>query len=90
MTRHYLDHASTLPVLEAMGVDAQRSLRLSVGWNTTDADLDAVLDAAPGILGDLRALPSWSATGRQATPTAGRVTTSTDRWMHVASSRPAG
>ena len=44
------------PVLEAMGVDAQRSLRLSVGWNTTDADLDAALDAAPGILGDLRAL----------------------------------
>ena len=39
-----------------MGVDAQRSLRLSVGWNTTDADLDAALDAAPGILGDLRAL----------------------------------
>ena len=44
------------PVLEAMGVDAQRSLCLSVGWNTTDADLDALLDAAPGILGDLRAL----------------------------------
>ena len=44
------------PVLEAMGVDAQRSLRLSVGWNTTDADLDAALDAVPGILGDLRAL----------------------------------
>ena len=44
------------PVLEAMGVDAQRSLRLSVGWNTTNADLDAALDAVPGILGDLRAL----------------------------------
>ena len=42
------------PVLEAIGVDAHRSLRLSVGWNTTDADLDALLDAAPGILGDLR------------------------------------
>jgi len=44
------------PVLEAIGVDAHRSLRLSVGWNTTDADRDALLDAAPGILGDLRAL----------------------------------
>jgi cysteine desulfurase len=33
------------PVLEAMGVDAHRSLRLSVGWNTTDADIDA-FDAA--------------------------------------------
>jgi len=43
-------------VLEAIRVDAQRSLRLSVGWNTTDADLDAALDAVPGILGDLRAL----------------------------------
>ena len=44
------------PVLEAIGVDAHRSLRLSVGWNTTDADLDAALDVVPGILGDLRAL----------------------------------
>ena len=44
------------PVLEAMGVDAHRSLRLSVGWNTTDADLDAALDALPGILADLRSL----------------------------------
>ena len=44
------------PVLEAIGVDAHRSLRLSVGWNTTDADLDAALDAVPGILGDLRVL----------------------------------
>ena len=43
-------------MLEAMGVDAQRSLRLSEGWNTTDADLDAALDAVPGILGDLRVL----------------------------------
>ena len=54
MTRHYLDHASTSPVLEAMGVDAQRSLRLSVGWNATAADLDAALDAVPELLGALR------------------------------------
>ena len=44
------------PVLEAMGVDAHRSLRLSVGWNTTDADVDAALGALPGILAGLRAL----------------------------------
>jgi cysteine desulfurase len=44
------------PVLEAMGVDAHHSLRLSVGWSTTDADVDRVLDALPGVLGDLRAL----------------------------------
>ena len=44
------------PVLEAMGVDAHRSLRLSVGWSTTDADVDAALAALPTILADLRAL----------------------------------
>lgn len=44
------------PVLEAMGVDAHRSLRLSVGWNTIDADVDAALDALPRIINDLRAL----------------------------------
>ena len=44
------------PVLEAMGVDAHHSLRLSVGWSTTDADIDAALTALPKILEDLRAL----------------------------------
>ena len=28
------------PVLEAMGVDAHHSLRVSVGWPSTDADVD--------------------------------------------------
>ncbi len=46
------------PVLEAMGVDADRSLRVSVGWSTTDADVDALLEALPGVVGDLRALGS--------------------------------
>ena len=44
------------PVLEAMGVDAHRSLRVSVGWNTTDADIDALLDALPRVIARLRAL----------------------------------
>lgn len=44
------------PVLEAMGVDALRSLRVSVGWSTTDDDVDALLDALPRTLGELRAL----------------------------------
>lgn len=44
------------PVLEAMGVDAHHSLRLSVGWSTTDADVDRLLDALPGVLAELRAL----------------------------------
>jgi cysteine desulfurase len=51
------------PVLEAMGVDAHHSLRLSVGWSTTDADVDRLLDALPRVLADLRAL-ARPATGR--------------------------
>ncbi|MEQ1788787.1 MAG: cysteine desulfurase family protein [Acidimicrobiales bacterium] len=44
------------PVLQAMGVDAHRSLRLSVGWSSTDADITAALDALPAILAHLRSL----------------------------------
>ena len=44
------------PVLAAMGVDAHRSLRLSVGWNSTSADVDAVAEALPQVLGELRSL----------------------------------
>jgi cysteine desulfurase len=44
------------PVLEAMGVDASRSLRVSVGWSTTDADVDALLSALPVVLHRLLAL----------------------------------
>jgi cysteine desulfurase len=44
------------PVLAAMGVDADRSLRASVGWSSTDADVDAFLDAFPVVLGLLRDL----------------------------------
>ena len=44
------------PVLAAMGVDADRSLRVSVGWSSTDADVDAFLDAFPVVVGSLRAL----------------------------------
>jgi cysteine desulfurase len=44
------------PVLEAMGVDAERSLRPSVGWSTTDDDVDAFCAAFPEVVGKLRAL----------------------------------
>ena len=44
------------PVLEAMGVGAERSLRVSVGWSTTDDDIDALLQALPGVVSRLRAL----------------------------------
>ncbi|MGH9152359.1 MAG: cysteine desulfurase family protein, partial [Acidimicrobiales bacterium] len=46
------------PVLEAMGVPAERSLRFSVGWSTTAADVDACLEAFPRVVGRLRALVS--------------------------------
>ena len=43
------------PVLEAMGADAHRSLRVSVGWSTTDADIDVFADALPKAIAKLRA-----------------------------------
>jgi len=44
------------PVLAAMGVDAERSLRLSVGWSTTDDDVEAFAAAFPRVVAQLRAL----------------------------------
>ena len=44
------------PVLEAMGVDPSHSLRISVGWSTTDGDCDAFAAAFPRVVDDLRAL----------------------------------
>lgn len=44
-------------VLAAMGVpagEARGSLRLSLGWTTTDADVDAALDAIPAAVARLR------------------------------------
>ena len=44
------------PVLQAMGADADHSLRISVGWNTTGDDIDAFLTAFPDVITKLRAL----------------------------------
>jgi cysteine desulfurase len=44
------------PVLAAMGVDAERSLRLSVGWSTTDEEVDQACAALPGVVDRLRRL----------------------------------
>lgn len=44
------------PVLEAMGVDAHRSLRVSLGWSSTAADVDALAAALPTVVTRLRAL----------------------------------
>lgn len=46
------------PVLAAMGVPADHSLRLSVGWHTTSDDLDAACAAIPTAIDRLRSLRS--------------------------------
>jgi cysteine desulfurase len=46
------------PVLEAMGVDANHSLRVSVGWSTTDADIGAFGGAFADVVAALRSLRS--------------------------------
>ncbi len=46
------------PVLEAMGVDAERSLRLSVGWSTSEADLEAFDASFGSVVAGLRLLRS--------------------------------
>ncbi len=44
------------PVLAAMGVDADKSLRASVGWCSSPSDVDAFLSAFPEVVAKLRAL----------------------------------
>jgi cysteine desulfurase len=44
------------PVLEAMGVDADHSLRVSIGWSTIDADVDRFVEVLPGIVERFRGL----------------------------------
>ncbi len=44
------------PVLLAMGADADRSLRVSAGWSTVDADIEAFLAAFPTVVARMRSL----------------------------------
>lgn len=44
------------PVLAAMGLPAERSLRLSVGWSTTDDEIALAARILPQVIGRLRAL----------------------------------
>jgi cysteine desulfurase len=44
------------PVLQAMGVEAERSLRLSVGWSTTGTDVERAAAALPRVVERLRGL----------------------------------
>jgi len=54
------------PVLAAMGVAAERSLRVSVGWSTTDDDVTAFIGAFPGVVDRLRALGAAGQTAENA------------------------
>lgn len=44
------------PVLAAMGVEADHSLRISVGWSTTEAEVARFVEVFPGIVERMRAL----------------------------------
>jgi cysteine desulfurase len=44
------------PILAAMGAPDAQSLRLSVGWSTTDAEVELATAALPGVIARLRAL----------------------------------
>ena len=44
------------PVLQAMGADPSRSLRVSVGWNTTDDEVAAFGAAFGRVVAELRTL----------------------------------
>lgn len=44
------------PVLEAMGADAHRSLRFSVGWSSSGADVQALRKELGGVIETLRGL----------------------------------
>ena len=46
------------PVLAAMGVDADHSLRISVGWSSTAPDVERFVEVFPGIVERLRGLRS--------------------------------
>jgi cysteine desulfurase len=46
------------PVLAAMGVDADHSLRISVGWSSTMDDAERFVEVFPGIVERLRGLRS--------------------------------
>lgn len=43
-------------MLAAMGADAERSLRLSVGWSSTAQEVDSALGLLDEVLAELRAL----------------------------------
>ena len=62
------------PVLLALGLGsdgAAEGVRISLGWSTTESDVDALLAVLPGVVARVRAagddLPGWTAPGALAT-----------------------
>ncbi|MGH3579218.1 MAG: cysteine desulfurase family protein [Mycobacterium sp.] len=51
------------PVLEAMGVPPDQSLRVSVGWSTSDEDIAALEEALPTVVKRLRSLGTPPSSG---------------------------
>lgn len=47
--------ATASAVLQAMGITTADALRLSLGWSTTEEDIDAAIDALRRVLGRIRA-----------------------------------
>jgi len=56
MAKARIGHFVEAQILEAMGVDADRSLRVSVGWSSTPADVERFVEVFPGIVERLRGL----------------------------------
>ena len=44
------------PVLQAIGVDADHSLRFTAGWSTTEADVEMACEALPAVVARLRSM----------------------------------
>ena len=57
------------PVLAAMGVDENHSLRVSVGWSTTDADIAAFGSAFGDVVAALRGATGLRLSSSSSTPT---------------------
>ena len=54
--RRVLEWITTKHITRFTKRDAHRSLRVSVGWSSTDEDVDALLEALPRVVSDLRRL----------------------------------
>lgn len=59
-TAGVVDASHVLLALGASPAEAAQTLRLSLGWTTTDEDVEAVLAALPGVVERARAAAGWA------------------------------